>query len=101
MKLSDLKSIIRQEMLKESLLTEEDRTFYATPEHVKQSMEMAFKNQMKKFDKIAKKGYFTSSETERMFTTFGHNSGWSKPDASKQRELRKKYGTADQQDKKK
>lgn len=99
MKASELKSMIRTILKEESrLLTEEDRKFYATPEHVEQNLKLAFDLQMKKFKKLAKKGYFTSSETERMFTTFGHGSNWSSPEKSKQRELRKKYGTPEEQD---
>ena len=64
-------------------------------------MKDAFDKQMKKLKALSKKGYLTSSETERMFTTFGHGSGWSTPDKSKQRELRKKYGTPEEQDRKK
>ena len=99
MKASELKSIIRNLIKEErTLLNEEDRKFYATPEHVEKSIKDAFDKQMKKFKPLAKKGYLTFNETERMFTTFGHGTGWTSVDKSKQRELRKKYGTPEEQD---
>lgn len=103
MKASELKSMIRTILKEESrLLSEEDTKFFASPEYVEKKLELAYKQTLKKFKDRAKKGYLSYNDLQIIFNTFGNESkAMTDVDTKTQRELRKKYGTPGEQDRKK